>query len=153
MQLAQDQQEPATADTPQRVLRSHISEAVQLRQLLGLPSSHTNAYRLVNRHSPALCCSLSCALSCISQLSEACPSEGDRLSGLVVDVLGDTLVVASSAAWVERYRSEIESCLRDLTGKRMRAARPTEKLVLGVCASTAEAGVDTQFAPYWLWTC
>lgn len=29
-------------------------------------------------------------------------SEGDGLSGLVVDVLGDRLVVASSAAWVQR---------------------------------------------------
>lgn len=29
-------------------------------------------------------------------------SEGDRLSGLIVDRLGDQLVVASSAAWVER---------------------------------------------------
>lgn len=29
-------------------------------------------------------------------------SEGDRMSGLIVDRLGDQLVVASSAAWVER---------------------------------------------------
>ena len=29
-------------------------------------------------------------------------SEGDRLSGLIVDRVGDQLVVASSAAWVER---------------------------------------------------
>ena len=29
-------------------------------------------------------------------------SEGDRLSGLVVDRIGDQLVVSSSAAWVER---------------------------------------------------
>jgi len=29
-------------------------------------------------------------------------SEGDRLSGLVVDAFHDTLVVASSAAWVEK---------------------------------------------------
>ena len=72
----------------------------------------------------------------------ACASEGDgALSGLIVDVLGDTLVVASSAAWVcclrchapaphecqhaltlrvhlqvERYRAEIGACLRELTG-------------------------------------
>ena len=30
-------------------------------------------------------------------------SEGDRLSGLVVDRVGEQLVVSSSAAWVERY--------------------------------------------------
>jgi len=29
-------------------------------------------------------------------------SEGDQLSGLVVDAFRDTLVVASSAAWVEK---------------------------------------------------
>lgn len=38
------------------------------RACLGLPSATTNAYRLVN-------------------------SEGDRLSGLIVDVLGDVVVV------------------------------------------------------------
>lgn len=32
-------------------------------------------------------------------------SEGDRLSGLIVDRVGDQLVVASSAAWVERQAS------------------------------------------------
>lgn len=43
-------------------------------------------------------------------------SEGDRLSGLIVDVLGETLVVASSSAWVEKYRPDIESCLQQETG-------------------------------------
>ena len=48
-------------------------------------------------------------------------SEGDgSLSGLIVDVLGDTLVVASSAAWVERYRPDIEACLTELTGDQQR---------------------------------
>ena len=44
------------------------------------------------------------------------PSEGDRLSGLVVDALGDALVIASSAAWVEAYRATIEQALTELTG-------------------------------------
>lgn len=32
----------------------------------------------------------------------------NRLSGLIVDVFGDAAVIASSAAWVEKYRAEIE---------------------------------------------
>ncbi|XP_052117219.1 uncharacterized protein LOC107491320 isoform X2 [Arachis duranensis] len=59
---------------------------VEATRRLGLPSVHTNAYRLIN-------------------------SEGDRLSGLIVDVFGDVAVVASSAAWVEKYKSEIEACI------------------------------------------
>lgn len=31
-----------------------------------------------------------------------------RLSGLIVDVFGNLAVIASSAAWVEKYRSEIQ---------------------------------------------
>ena len=49
-------------------------------------------------------------------LSAIVCSEGDRLSGLIVDVLGETLVVASSSAWVEKYRLDIESCLEQETG-------------------------------------
>lgn len=36
-------------------------------------------------------------------------SEGDRLSGLIVDRIGDQLVVASSAAWVERQDACVNS--------------------------------------------
>ncbi|KAL3134015.1 hypothetical protein ABBQ32_008452 [Trebouxia sp. C0010 RCD-2024] len=43
-------------------------------------------------------------------------SEGDRLSGLIVDRLGDQLVVASSAAWVERYRDVITEQLMQACG-------------------------------------
>lgn len=39
-----------------------------------------------------------------------------RLSGLIVDVFGDVAVVASSAAWVERYKLEIESCINKVDG-------------------------------------
>lgn len=31
-----------------------------------------------------------------------------RLSGLIVDVFGNLAVIASSAAWVEKYKSEIQ---------------------------------------------
>ncbi|MED6114347.1 hypothetical protein PIB30_079427 [Stylosanthes scabra] len=73
----------------EELLGKRINEAVELRRRLGLPSVHTNAYRLIN-------------------------SEGDRLSGLIVDVFGDVAVVASSAAWVEKYKSEIEACIRKI---------------------------------------
>ncbi|RWR88504.1 Pseudouridine synthase/archaeosine transglycosylase [Cinnamomum micranthum f. kanehirae] len=32
----------------------------------------------------------------------------ERLSGLIVDVFGNLAVIASSAAWVEKYKSEIQ---------------------------------------------
>ncbi|XP_057453292.1 uncharacterized protein LOC130745166 isoform X2 [Lotus japonicus] len=73
----------------EKLLETRIHAAVELRRRLGLPSVHTNAYRLIN-------------------------SEGDRLSGLIIDVFGDVAVVASSAAWVEKYKSEIEACIRKI---------------------------------------
>ncbi|KAI3866276.1 hypothetical protein MKW92_021547 [Papaver armeniacum] len=76
--------DPSSALDMGRLLETRIRAAIDLRKALGLPSAHTNAYRLVN-------------------------SEGDRLSGLIVDVFGELAVVASSAAWVEKYRQEIES--------------------------------------------
>lgn len=39
-----------------------------------------------------------------------------RLSGLIVDIFGNVAVVASSAAWVEKYRAEIELCIRKISG-------------------------------------
>ena len=59
------------------LLKARIAAAQQLRNRLRLPSAATDVYRLIN-------------------------SEGDRLSGLIVDVLNDQLVVASTAAWAER---------------------------------------------------
>ncbi|KAI3969744.1 hypothetical protein MKX01_037946 [Papaver californicum] len=76
--------DPSCALDMARLLETRIGAAIDLRKALGLPSAHTNAYRLVN-------------------------SEGDRLSGLIVDVFGELAVIASSAAWVEKYRQEIES--------------------------------------------
>lgn len=34
-----------------------------------------------------------------------------RLSGLIVDIFGDEAVVASSAAWVEKYNQQIKDCI------------------------------------------
>ena len=51
MQRVQDMQQPhSLADLPQRALHASINDAVQLRRTLGLPSSQTNAYRLINRY-------------------------------------------------------------------------------------------------------
>jgi 23S rRNA G2069 N7-methylase RlmK/C1962 C5-methylase RlmI len=67
-------------------LAARLADAVALRAALGLPSAETDVFRLVN-------------------------SEGDRLSGLVVDALGTTLVVAACAAWVETHRADVEAAL------------------------------------------
>eukprot|EP00171_Calliarthron_tuberculosum_P009656 IDg9656t1 len=70
-----------------RDIERHVLNAFTLRTSLGLPNEQTTAFRAIN-------------------------GEGDRLSGLVVDVYGDVLVVSSSALWVERYREDIEQALR-----------------------------------------
>lgn len=78
--------DPSCVLNVDRLLENRISAAVALREQLWLPSAQTNAYRLVN-------------------------SEGDRLSGLIVDIFGDEAVVASSAAWVEKYKQQIKDCI------------------------------------------
>ncbi|KAG8069923.1 hypothetical protein GUJ93_ZPchr0006g41933 [Zizania palustris] len=84
MQLEEEaKRDPTCALNMERLLEARILSAVDLRRSLGLPSVHTNAYRLIN-------------------------SEGDRLSGLIVDIFADVAVIASSAAWVEKYRQEIQ---------------------------------------------
>ncbi|KAK9086108.1 hypothetical protein Sjap_026519 [Stephania japonica] len=92
MQLEEEaERDLSSALNMEKLLERRIDEAIELRRSLGLPSAFTNAYRLVN-------------------------SEGDRLSGLIVDVFGDSAVVASSAAWVEKYKPEIESFIRRISG-------------------------------------
>jgi hypothetical protein len=74
---------------PQQLVAARVAQAVALRASLGLrcgpaakaaaagqaaDGGSTSVFRLVN-------------------------SEGDRLSGLIVDVLGDHLVVSSSGGW------------------------------------------------------
>lgn len=77
----------------QSLLRARLRAALTVRQAaLGLPSlapgeEHTTAYRLVN-------------------------GEGDRLSGLCVDVLGPAAIVISvSARWCEVHRAAIEEAV------------------------------------------
>ncbi|XP_074581856.1 uncharacterized protein LOC141838314 [Curcuma longa] len=84
MQLEEEvAREPCYALNMEKLLEARLYDAINLRRSMVLPSDDTNAYRLVN-------------------------SEGDRLSGLIVDVFGDVAVIASSAAWVEKYKQEIE---------------------------------------------
>uniref|UniRef100_A0A2N9J2N4 Uncharacterized protein n=1 Tax=Fagus sylvatica TaxID=28930 RepID=A0A2N9J2N4_FAGSY len=87
MQLEEEAtRDPLCVLNMEKLLEARIDAARELRKSLGLPSANTNVYRLVN-------------------------SEGDRLSGLIVDVFGDLAVIASSAAWVEKYKQEIEDCI------------------------------------------
>lgn len=78
------------------LLVNKLRAAKALRESLGLPSASlstnpapliTNAYRLVN-------------------------SEGDGLSGLIVDVFQDIILVHSSAYWVEQSREIVCNALR-----------------------------------------
>ena len=73
------------------LLRYRLEAAAQLRQACGLPSESTSAYRLVN-------------------------SEGDRLSGLQVDVFARQAVAVSSALWVEQRREMVRAALLELDG-------------------------------------
>jgi 23S rRNA G2069 N7-methylase RlmK/C1962 C5-methylase RlmI len=70
------------------LIKVRINQAINLRKAMMLPSSASNVYRLVN-------------------------GEGDRLSGLIVDVLGSTVVVQSSALWVELNANYIRESLKE----------------------------------------
>ncbi|KAM1107605.1 hypothetical protein EV1_004307 [Malus domestica] len=78
----------------EKLLETRINEAIELRKSLGLPSVSTNAFRLVN-----------------SEADRSMSLFYHRLSGLIVDIFGDVAVVASSAAWVEKYKAEVEACI------------------------------------------
>ncbi|KAG2451961.1 hypothetical protein HYH02_003734 [Chlamydomonas schloesseri] len=86
------------------LLRLRLAQAAALRRSMGLPGPDTNVYRLVN-------------------------SEGDRLSGLVADVLGDTVVVQVVAGWVQRYRPEVEAAIREATGLSRIVWRPAWRIL------------------------
>ncbi|MEW5304404.1 MAG: hypothetical protein WDW36_007015 [Sanguina aurantia] len=107
MQMRSEFESPGASDCYMdmpALIAKRIGEAVQLRRLLGLPSAATNVYRLLN-------------------------SEGDGLSGIIADVLGDTVVVQSSAAWVERYSTEVVLALRHSTGLSHVVWRASEELL------------------------
>lgn len=68
------------------LIKKRIEQAIAVRSAISLPSSENSVYRLIN-------------------------GEGDRLGGLVVDVLGTTVVAQSSAYWVERHKKSIEAAI------------------------------------------
>ena len=81
-----------SSDRVASFLRRRILQAREARKAIGLPSAHkTNAYRLIN-------------------------SEGDSLSGLVVDRFGTDLVVQSSSAWVESHKDVVLAALAESAG-------------------------------------
>ncbi|XP_057950191.1 uncharacterized protein LOC131145121 isoform X2 [Malania oleifera] len=113
MQLEEEaSRDPSCALHMEKLIETRIDAAIKLRRNLGLPSNHTNAYRLVN-------------------------SEGDRLSGLIIDVFGDLAVIASSAAWVEKYKPQIEACIRRIDEISHMAWRPSVEIL-------KEEGLDLQ---------
>ncbi|GLI69445.1 hypothetical protein VaNZ11_014057 [Volvox africanus] len=95
---------PAIALNVPALLQLRVRQAVELRRAMGLPRADTNVYRLIN-------------------------SEGDRLSGLVADVLGDIVVVQVVAGWVQRYRGDVESAIRAVTGLSRIVWRPMWRIL------------------------
>ena len=88
-----------------RVVASRVRDAHRLRADAGLAGSkHTNAYRLIN-------------------------SEGDRLSGVCVDMYGDVAVASVSAAWANAARAEIISAVREVTNATRVAWRIDRKML------------------------
>ncbi|KAI5674530.1 hypothetical protein M9H77_14894 [Catharanthus roseus] len=105
MQLQEEaSRDPSCALNIEKLLETRIDAAIKLRKSLGLPSPNTNAYRLVN-------------------------SEGDRLSGLIIDIFKDVAVIASSAAWVEKYKQQITVCISRLTKINHISWRPSVEIL------------------------
>ena len=74
------------------LIQRRVLQAAAVRRSVGLPSESSNVYRLVN-------------------------GEGDRLGGLIIDVIGSTVVVQSSALWVEAQKVTVEKVVRAVMGK------------------------------------
>ena len=76
------------------VLTKRLINCIRLRASLGLGVSsklsetgHTNVFRL-------------------------CNGEGDKLSGLIIDVMGNNIVIQSSAVWCEVHKEDVIASLR-----------------------------------------
>ncbi|HOU54820.1 MAG TPA: class I SAM-dependent rRNA methyltransferase [Myxococcota bacterium] len=93
VRLARWASEEGLPEDPAGVIRTRIERAVAVRRALGIPSPDCTAWRVVH-------------------------SEGDGISGLSVDLLGDVAVASDTAFWTERYRTEIDAILRDVAGSR-----------------------------------
>ncbi|MCO5549482.1 hypothetical protein L7F22_002953 [Adiantum nelumboides] len=103
----------------EKLLKSRIASALDIRMRLGLPTDYTNIYRLVN-------------------------SEGDRLSGLIVDIFGEYGVVASSAAWVEKLRPAIEEVLKVVVGCKHVVWKSSPEILREEGLETDSAGAQSQ---------
>ena len=84
--------EPIIDLSMETILLHRIRNAVQLRSDLQFPSDTNTAYRLIN-------------------------GEGDRLSGLMVDVFGNRAIVQSAAAWIEIHQVLVKQCIEQTLGK------------------------------------
>ena len=74
----------------QQILKMNFRRSLLTRKAIGLPSSNTDTFRLVN-------------------------SEGDSISGLAVDVIGDKVaVIMSSAAWCQIHKDTIVQSLQEI---------------------------------------
>lgn len=76
-----------TESTLDEILKIKFQNAINLRKLLLLPNKETNIFRLIH-------------------------GEGDGLSGFIVDIMNNSVVVQSSAYWVEFHRDIIEKQLK-----------------------------------------
>ncbi|KAG2499516.1 hypothetical protein HYH03_002463 [Edaphochlamys debaryana] len=110
VRLLQQQSEvdadPSLALDLPRLLTLRVRQAAELRRALGLgpASAPTTVYRLIN-------------------------SEGDRLSGLTADVLGEAVVVQATAAWVQKHRPEVEAAITAATGLSRIVWRPQWRIL------------------------
>lgn len=86
VRLTAIQGDPCFEYSTDKLIRYRIASAVRKRKAMNLPNTETNAYRLVN-------------------------GEGDQLSGLVIDVLNEDIVVQSSALWAEVHANSIVQAL------------------------------------------
>lgn len=123
-ELSQQHQQSHALDLP-HLISSRLQTAVQLRTSLGLGTepaqprhqiassngdAHTQAAASAERNGDAASASgssqptdrIAPGSTSFTDVFRLVNSEGDRLSGLIVDRVGQQLVVSSSAAWVER---------------------------------------------------
>lgn len=106
-----------------RILHKRIKEAVNLRAVLKLPNDHTDAYRLIN-------------------------SDGDKLSGMIVDVFGSSMVVSATAAWLEIYQQDVLDALQQETGISNIYWRPSETMLTAEGLPLAGMKLSRPLTPY-----
>ncbi|MEZ4267806.1 MAG: class I SAM-dependent rRNA methyltransferase [Myxococcota bacterium] len=90
------------------VVRERLAQAIERRRVLGLPSAQTNVYRVVN-------------------------SEGDGLSGLIIDAIGTTAVIHANSRAAYQDREGIVALVVELMGAE------TVIVAIGETASRLEA--------------